>query len=364
MNIGILGSKGFLGSNLALFLKGKHNNFKLFLFSRENNDEDLDHLFKNCEIIFHLIGANRSKDEEEFYISNVLFNTKLKTLIKNSKNLKLLIHASTIHVDRNDIYGKSKSKAESILEEAFKDIPAKLINIRFPGIFGKNSKPFYNSVVATFCYQASRNIDLSISNPEHELELAYIDDVLEYMTSLAFDTSSQLSELQTYKATVGYIADTIISFKNHQIAMPNIGNSFVKKLFSTYLTFQEPSQWSKSLKANEDKRGKFLEIIKSQSGGQVSLVTANPGETRGIHFHHTKFERFIVVSGVAKFTQKSEFNDTYDEQILDSSDFKIIDSIPGYTHSIENIGEEEMIALIWTNEVFDPKKPDTFLINK
>ena len=360
MNVCILGSEGFIGSNLYLSLTDDKRAKEIFKITSSSSIDDLSKAINDSDVIVHLAGVNRSDNESDFFEVNVNFTKIVVEKFCNSKKAKKLIFSSSKHAGRNDAYGKTKIDAEKILEKANKNSDKEISILRLPGIFGKNCKPNYNSVVATFCHRVANDLDLDIHDPDKEIEIAYIDDLIKLINYYIFDGGREKELTPIYSIKLKDLANDITVIANKDNFIPDLNNNFLKKLHATFLYYKKPEDIVTKLKVNEDKRGAFAEIVKTKSGGQFSYVTAHPGETRGIHYHHTKTEKFLVVYGKAKFRQKNMFNGNIIECILDHNDPKTVDSIPGYVHSIENIGDGMLIAVIWCNEIFNKDKPDTF----
>ena len=360
MNLTIVGSSGFIGSNLTLDLTDDKRLNALFKITSESSRSDLEDAITNSHAVVNLAGINRSQEDQDFFNVNVEFAKVVAQLVKDSDKCETLIYLSSIHAGRSDVYGQSKEQGEQEIKRILDQSSKNLFIERFPGIFGKNAKPNYNSVISTFCHNLANGLEIKINDPEHKIKIAYIDDVIEHLKNLIFKEKYSKPLSPIYEATVGEIAQHLSDISNDDNFIPNVGNELVKKLHSTYLFYLKPERFVKNLKVHEDKRGAFAEIVKTSNGGQFSYVIANPGETRGMHYHHTKTEKFLVLYGKALFKQKNMFTGEIHEFILEENKPKTIDSIPGYTHSIENIGQGKMIAVIWCNEIFDESRPDTF----
>ena len=273
-----------------------------------------------------------------------------------------LIFTSSIHAVSDTEYGKSKLGAEKIIKSYSSD--KFLTNIfRLPGIFGKWSKPNYNSVVATYCHNIARNLTISIDSPKHIIKLIYIDDLLKALVlSLSMDDNQIYKTVEPeYSISVEELASKINSFKalRTNLNIETIGSGFLKLLYSTYLSYLPSDQFSYQLRENSDVRGKFVEVFKGQNMGQISYLTINANQERGGHYHHTKTEKFLVVQGKGLFRFRDLLTDKFIEISVSSKDTKIVDTIPGWAHDIVNIGSEELVIIVWANEIYDPKNPDT-----
>lgn len=361
----VTGANGFVGKNLCLRLEtlGYKN---LYKYDRSCSTEYLDKCLSECDYIFHLAGVNRPSEPEEFYTGNSnLTQTICEKLIKNN-NYPVIVLSSSAHAAENSDYGKSKKISEdSVL--LYSQVSGSSVYIfRFPGIFGKWCMPNYNSVVATFCHNISREIPISIDDDQKIIELVYIDDVcktftniLEHNVPIVKDGICRVSP--TTKIAVGELAMAIKEFHSSRKNnfLPDIECEFNKNLYSTYLSYLPMADLSISPIVHSDSRGIFSEIFKTHNMGQISFSTTKPGITRGHHWHSTKTEKFVVLSGTGVIRMRNIYNTKTYEYELTASHPQIVDIPPGFTHSITNIGTETMITLIWTNELFDEVSPDT-----
>ncbi|QFR48899.1 SDR family oxidoreductase [Sulfurimonas lithotrophica] len=365
MKILITGSNGFIAKNLITHLE-RDESHKLYLFSKEDSESILEAYIKEVDFIFHLAGVNRPKNIEEFYTGNSsLTKSIIDTLKKENKNTPILITSSTQALLDND-YGKSKLEAENILKEYSQNTGANIFIYRLPNVFGKWSKPNYNSVVSTWCYNISNNLDIQINDSSTELDLVYVDDVVSaFIGNLTNKSKEQYFSVDTvYKKSLGEIKDLLYSFKSNRenLLIPNVGSEFERALYATYLSYLSTDDFSYELKGYEDERGTFYEILKTLDSGQFSLSTTAPGVTRGNHYHHTKNEKFLVVKGEAVLEYKHIVSGEKISYKVSDKKMEVIEMIPGYTHNITNSGKEEMILLLWANEVFDRDNPDTYFL--
>jgi len=302
MKILVTGAKGFVGKNLVAELnnKGYH---EILEYTRESDYSLLEKYTKDCDFIFHLAGVNRPKDESEFMVGNFDLTSQLVELLKKHDNQVPVLLTSSIQADKNNPYGRSKRAGEDILLDYSKRSGAQVYVYRLPNLFGKWSKPNYNTVVATYCYNIARDLDIKINNPDAELNLCYIDDVLEEFINALEGYPTKQGDFfvvpTIHHIKLGELADLIKSFKESRenIIIPNMKNSLTKKLYSTYLSFLPEDQFSYDLKMNVDNRGSFTEFIRTPERGQVSVNVSKPGITKGNHWHHTKNEKFLVVNG-------------------------------------------------------------------
>ncbi len=361
MKILVTGSNGFIGKNLVSHLQ--EDNLEIITYDSNDEFSKIENNIDNIDFIFHLAGVNRPQNVEEFYHCNSDLTKKIVDLIKD-KDIPILI-TSSIQAEKDNDYGKSKKIAEDYVIDNLK----KYYVFRLHNVFGKWCRPNYNSVVATFCYNISHNLDITINNPDTELSLIYIDDVIEEFTNIL--NGREPGEKREnycyinprYNVTLGYLSSKLYEFKEsmNSIYVPNTGNDFIKKLYSTYISYVDVNSMAVTATKNVDERGAFIELMRTYECGQFSVSFSKPGIIRGNHYHHTKLERFIVIKGKAKISFSSiiDENDNY-SFIVDDSEIKIITIPVGYTHNIENIGNDEMILAIWCNELFDKEKPDTY----
>lgn len=367
MKILITGAKGFIGKNLIAELKNKGFN-DILEFTRESNPSLLEQYTKECDFVFHLAGVNRPKSEKEFLEGNFNLTARLISLLQKHNNKAPILFTSSIQAEQDNLYGKSKRAAEDLLLEYSADTGADVYIIRLANVFGKWSKPNYNTVVATFCHNISRNIDIQITNPEAELTLCYIDDVIdEFLKILKASTTVQDYYCEvpvTHKVKLGKLAELIKSFKESRInlTIPNMEDAFTKKLYSTYLSFLPEKEFSYHLKMNTDHRGAFTEFLRTPDRGQVSVNISKPGITKGNHWHHTKNEKFLVVSGEGLIRFRKLDSPEIIEYRVSGEKLEVVDIPIGYTHSIVNVGKSDLVTIMWVNECFEPEKPDTYFL--
>jgi len=362
----ITGANGFIGRNLQVNL-GFRSECELLLFDLPQTTDDLQHLVHQADFVFHLAGVNRSSDSTDFQTGNVdLTNTMLCVLEKEQRKIPLVFTSST-QAQLDNTYGRSKRSAEDLVFDYAERNNAPVYVYRLPNVFGKWCKPNYNSVVATFCHNAANGIPLRVDDPEKEITLLYVDDIVaEFAQLIDGNTTLKargiLSILPTHQITLGYLAETITGFADsRRELMQNFDRSdmLLKKLYATFSSYVPSDTLVISPEIKYDERGFFTELIKSPYFGQISMSRTKPGVTRGNHWHNTKVEKFIVVEGKAVIKlRKLESEDTY-EYIVSGDVIRIVDIPPGYTHSIQNIGENDVITLFWTGDMFDPENPDT-----
>lgn len=360
MKILITGANGFIGKNLIAELKNRGFDDLLY-FTRENNIEELFLFLDKADLIFHLAGINRPKSEEEFTIGNIELTKQItEYLISKNKNTPI-IYTSSIQAELDNSYGISKKAAERLLEKYAEKIQAQISIYRLTNVFGKWSKPNYNTVIATFCHNLTRGIEIQIDNPNHILNLVYIDDVVYELISCIEAKKTTYEVQPVYQVKLSRIAELLYSFVETRktLNLPNLSDSFEKKLYSTYLSYLPEDEFSYELKMNVDHRGSFTEFIRTADRGQVSINISKPGITKGNHWHHTKNEKFLVVSGEGIIRFRKIGEDKVIEYRVSGEKLTVVDIPVGYTHSIVNVGDTDLVTVMWVNELFDPKSPDT-----
>lgn len=395
MNILVTGAKGFVGRNLVENLKnirdGKdrtHPSLQIeaiYEFDMDNTEDELDSYCASCDFVFNLAGVNRPKDTSEFMQGNFGFASVLLDTLKKYKNKCPVMLASSIQATLigrygTSDYGKSKLAGEELFFEYGKETGASVFVYRFPNLFGKWCRPNYNSAVATFCNNIANNLPITVSDRNVELELLYIDDLVNEMLA-ALEGREHHCEFTgvdtvlsangrycavpvSYHETLGHIVDILTSFKNQPISlmMPSIPDgSFEKKLYSTYLSYLPKEKIAIPLKMNIDDRGSFTELMKTSDHGQFSVNISRPGITKGQHWHNSKWEFFIVVSGHGLIQERKIDTDEIIEFEVSGAHIQAIHMLPGYTHNIINLSQtENLVTVMWANETFDSQKPDTF----
>ncbi|MEZ3424972.1 MAG: NAD-dependent epimerase/dehydratase family protein [Lachnospiraceae bacterium] len=385
MNILVTGASGFIGSNLSATLHnikdGKDKSFgisrdiNIFEYDIGKNIDTLEKYCKEASFVFHFAGVNRPQNTEEYMQGNYGFTELLLNILKKYKNKCPIMFASSIQARLNNEYGISKKAAEDLIADYNRQNGVTTYIYRFPNIFGKWCRPGYNSVIATFCYNISRNLPIHINNKETVLELVYIDDVVNEMVNALkgipnINRNGYGFVPELYKNSLGEIAELLYSFKNGRITkeIPDTTKGgFIKKLYSTYLTYIPETSLSYPLEMKTDERGSFTEIIRTPDRGQFSVNIIKPGVTKGEHWHNTKNEKFVVVSGIGLIQLRRTGNDTGNtypvlDYHVDGSKIEVIDIPPGYTHNITNEGESDLVVFIWSNEYFEQDKPDTYFL--
>ena len=368
LHILITGANGFLGKNLCAYLSTV-SSIRTSVFLRGDSDDMLEKKLQSVDAIIHLAGSNRPLDQEEFHVDNFLFTKFITSKLIQHRRCIPIIFSSSIQVEKGGNYGDSKKLAESALKEYFEKTRGSVYIFRLPNIFGKWAKPNYNSVVATFCHNIIHDTQIHISDPDSNIRLAHVDDVCRtFLEVLSFNEGSVFSYENIkpeFNITVGDLASLINQFKIERESgvVDSLSSTFNKLLYSTYVSYLPKENFSFNLKANTDPRGDFVEILKSKSFGQVSFLTAKPGATRGGHYHNHKVERFLIIKGRGLFRfENVQSGDTFELEAVEN-DFKIIETIPGWAHDITNTGEDDLLCVVWANEVFDKVFPDTFSFN-
>lgn len=395
MNILITGSSGFVGKNLAEALKniqdGKDKTHpelqidRLFLYDRTSTKENLTNWCAKADFVFNLVGVNRPQNTDEFMQGNYGFASILIDTLKKQGNTCPVMLASSIQASlagryAESGYGRSKQAGEELFFEYARETGAKVLVYRFPNIFGKWCRPNYNSVVATFCHNLAHDLPITVNNRDAELEMLYIDDLVEEMlaASAGQEHHCEFDGVQaaacsggrycfvpvTHKVSLGEIVDLLESFRKQPstLIMPEIpAGSFAKKLYSTYLSYLPKEKTIFPLKINEDERGSFTELLKTINCGQISVNISKPGITKGQHWHQSKWEFFIVVSGHGLIQERRIGSDEILEFEVSGKKIEAVHMLPGYTHSLSNLSDtEDLITVMWANEFFDPDHPDTF----
>ena len=393
MNILVTGAKGFVGKNLCAALKNIRDNKdrtrnikieEIFEYDIDTEGNLLDGFCERADFVFNLAGVNRPKDNAEFMEGNFGFASDLLNILKKHNNkcpvmLSSSVQATLIGRYDND-YGRSKKAGEDLFFKYSEETGAKVLVYRFPNLFGKWCRPNYNSAVATFCNNTANDLPITVNDRNTELELLYIDDLVAEMLD-ALENNEHHCEFDeintvitengkycavptTHKVTLGEIADLLEQFKNQPktLLMPEIpNNSFAKKLYSTYLSYLPKEKISFPLKMNIDERGSFTELLKTAGCGQFSVNISKPGITKGQHWHNSKWEFFIVVSGHGLIEERKIGSDEVLRFEVTGEKIEAIHMLPGYTHNIINLSNtEDLVTLMWANEQFDPSRPDTY----
>ena len=364
----ITGAGGFIGKNLVATLKTAGYT-DLMLFERDDTPETLADYAARAGFVFHLAGINRPKNPSEFYAGNAgLTETLLALLDKAGNKAPVLVTSSTQAALDND-YGKSKAQAEQAIFAHGQTTGAPVYVFRLPGVFGKWCRPNYNSVVATFCHNSANELPLSVRDPEYQLPLVYIDDVVASFVAALDGNCTREGDYcvvpVVHETTLGHLAETIEGFARNRetLDVPDqTPGSLEQKLYSTWLSYLPADRFSYPLNMHCDNRGSFTEFLHTPAHGQVSINISRPGIVKGNHWHHSKNEKFLVVKGTGVIRFRALDSTEVIEYHVSGDKLEVVDIPTGYTHNIENVGEDDMVTVMWANEVFDPDHPDTFFL--
>lgn len=367
----ITGVDGFIGRNLQLCL-AERKDLVVRSFTRANAIADLPALLDGADFVFHLAGVNRPQDPKEFASGNAGLTEALCAAAEHRVQMGCpavpIIYTSSTQAALDNLYGASKRVAEIALRDYASRTGAVVHLFRLPNVFGKWCRPNYNSAVATFCHNTTRGLPIQINDPAAALTLVYVDDVVGRFVELlddadaAPDVEGFATVTPQYTTTVGEVAGLIRSFRESRQSLmtERVGCGLVRALYATYVSYLPPESFAYPVPQYGDVRGVFVEMLKTPDSGQFSYFTAHPGVTRGGHYHHTKTEKFLVIKGEARFKfRHMQTGETY-ELITSGSNAEIVETVPGWTHDITNVGTEEMVVMLWANEVFDRARPDTF----
>lgn len=384
MNILITGAKGFIGRNLVAELnnikEGKAKGYglspelKVFEYDMDTDPSLLDGFCRDADFVFHLAGVNRPKEQGEFMEGNFGFTSTLLDALKRHGNNCPVMLASSIQAELDNPYGVSKKAGEDLLFSYGREVGAEVLIYRFPNVFGKWCRPNYNSAVATFCNNVANDLPIQVNDRSVNMTLVYIDDVVRELIAALEGNANRVVGLSLerqyckvaveHSITLGEIVDLIYSFKESRgnLHVADLSDEFTKKLYSTYLSYLPVDGFSYPLRMNVDERGSFTEFLKSPDRGQVSINISKPGITKGEHWHHTKNEKFLVVSGKGVIRFRKIDEEKVYEYFVSGDKLEVVDIPVGYTHNIENLGNTDMVTVMWVNEVFDPERPDTFFL--
>ncbi len=363
MRVLVTGANGFIGKNLVTHLNELKDIDVIRLF-RENSMSQLSSMCSEVDFVIHLAGVNRPENDNEFTSGNeTLTNILCDALSMTGRKIPIIL-SSSIQVAQTNLYGKSKLASEEAVKAYSKLTGSEVYIYRLPNVFGKWCKPDYNSVVATFCYNIVNDLKINISDPDVDLNLVYIDDVVkEFISRLLSEKIPNVAEVNpVYKVKLSELAEIIQTFRDEGevLKIGDVGQGLTRCLYSTYLSYKKPGMFSYELVSHKDNRGTFVEILKTKNSGQFSFFTAHPGVTRGGHYHHSKNEKFLVVNGNAKFRFRNIVTNELYEINTTGENPEIVETIPGWVHDITNVGDAEMIVMLWANEIFDENHPDTY----
>ncbi len=376
MNVLVTGSKGFVGSNLVVWLNHLPDT-RVFEFDQENTQEELAQALTEADYIVHLAGVNRPQSVDEFKAGNVDLTADIcQQLLALGRSTPILL-SSSIQAELDNPYGVSKRQAEAVLADYAQGSGARVVIFRLTNVYGKWSRPNYNSVVSTFCYNIANDLPISISDPSREIDFIHVDDVIRCFIEEVQGLESQVQGLESevrglgdvvylearpsYTVSLGRLAELLHSFRRSRqsLLVPDFSDPFTHKLYGTFLSYLAPDDFAYNLTKRTDPRGSLAEFVKSPPFGQIFVSRTKPGITRGNHYHHAKTEKFLVLEGEAIVRFRHIQSGEVIEVPVDGDAYRVVDIPPGYTHSIENVGTGTLITLFWASEIFDPANPDT-----
>ena len=364
MRVLVTGANGFIGKNLLLHLRERAD-VEVVAFTRGHDVSDLPQMLSDVDWVFHLAGINRPEDPAEFVSGNIDLTKALCEAIRSTGRNIPVVYTSSIQAQGSSDYGASKRGAEGALLTHQESTGCDVYIYRLPNVFGKWARPNYNSVVATFCHNIARDLPIQINDPAALLKLVYIDDVVDDFISLMdgrAESGPFVDVEPVYQITLGDLAEQLTRFKatRDNLVTEPVGTGLTRALHSTYLSYLPPDDFSYAVPQHGDERGVFVEMLKTRDSGQFSFFTAKPGVTRGGHYHHSKTEKFLVIKGNACFRFRHMHNGEFYELRTSGDSPEIVETVPGWTHDITNEGDEELVCMLWANEIFDPQDPDTF----
>jgi UDP-2-acetamido-2,6-beta-L-arabino-hexul-4-ose reductase len=364
MKVLVTGSTGFIGKNLATQLTVR-GDFDILSYNRESTLEDLRLAVEEADFICHMAGVNRPDDVAEFARINIGLTETLCQIVQESGRHMPIIFASSDHVERNNLYGTSKLEAEQVLLKYSEKTGVPVYIFRLPRVFGKWCKPDYNSVVATFCYNIANDLPIQVDDAPYPLSLVYIDDLVTAFAQIMVgkEVCKTYCEVQpSYTISLGELAGQVRAFRASRdtLVSERVGDGLTRALYATYISYLSPKDFAYEVPKYVDPRGVFAEMLKTRDSGQFSFFTAHPGVTRGGHYHHSKTEKFLVVKGSARFRFRHTVTQELHEVLTSDDKLEIVETIPGWSHDISNVGDDEMIVMLWANEIFNRDHPDTY----
>ena len=364
MRIIITGTDGFIGKNLRVRLRELGHSDIVAVTRTSHSEKQLNETLATADFVFHLAGVNRPQDPEEFFTGNVQSTEHLCHALKAAARPIPVVYTSSTQSSLDNAYGRSKRRAEEALLEHGRQTGSPIHIFRLTNVFGKWARPNYNSAVATFCHNLTRGLPITINNAASPLQLVYVDDVVTSFIKLLDGRrpETEFAEVSpVYDTTVGFVAQTLQDFADSRTSLmsPRVGTGLIRALYSTYVSHLPTASFAYDLPRHADPRGVFVEMLKTPDAGQFSYFTAFPGVTRGEHYHHSKTEKFLVIRGTAHFGFRHIDTGETHEIITRGPDARVVETVPGWTHNITNIGDDELIVMLWANEVFDRNHPDT-----
>ncbi|MBE7056216.1 MAG: capsular polysaccharide biosynthesis protein CapF [Ruminococcaceae bacterium] len=368
MKVLVTGAKGFVGKNLITTIETT-TDFEVFKYDIDTDPTLLKSYTEECDFVFHLAGVNRPENQEDFMKGNFGFTSLLLDSLKAAGNKAPILITSSIQAVLDNPYGKSKKAGEDLIFSYGKENGIDVFVYRMPNVFGKWCRPNYNSAVATFCHNIARDLPITVNDSSHMMNLVYIDDVVAEMIKACSGKANKNEDGFCYiepvhKVTLGRIVELLESFKKSRqdLSVPDVSDAFVNALYATYLSYLPENEFSYELKMNKDDRGSFTEILRTATHGQFSVNVAKPGITKGNHWHHTKNEKFLVVSGTGVIRFRKPDSENIIEYFVSGDKMEVVDIPTGYTHNIENTGDTDLVTFMWCNECFNPDKPDTYFL--
>ncbi|MBC2741997.1 MAG: SDR family oxidoreductase [Desulfosarcina sp.] len=363
MKVLVTGAKGFIGKNTVAVLRHRED-VELYEYDLDKKQVELDVALQQVDFVIHLAGVNRPEDPKEFETGNAGTIKEICFKLQEFDRAPKIVLSSSIQAEMNNPYGKSKRNAEEALQRFAENTGAECVVYRFKNLFGKWCRPNYNSVTATFCHNIANNLPIEISDPAYIVDLTFIDDVMEALEAELNTRSTGFrfaKSLPSTKITLDELSKKIRSYREMRtnLRLPDFHNGFDRALYGTYLSYLNNHDFEYGLDMRSDQRGSLAEFLKSPSMGQIFVSRTNPGVTRGDHYHHTKTEKFLVLQGTAIIRFRHIESDQVLEYRVQGEDYRVLDIPPGYTHSIENVGVDELVTLFWSSEMFDPSRPDT-----
>lgn len=360
----ITGADGFIGKNLQSHL-AERKDLRVLCFGRNQSVTALPALLQEVDFVFHLAGINRPQDPREFAIGNVGLTQMLCQALAEERRQIPVVFTSSTQAALDNVYGQSKRAAEETLLDLQRQHGVPVHVFRLPNVFGKWARPNYNSVVATFCYNIGRDLPIQINDPRASINLVYIDDVIGHFMAVMDGEQTGVPFVSVepqYSITVGKLAARLQAFRDSRKSLVTepVGCGLTRALYATYVSYLPPERFTYEVPKYGDERGVFVEMLKTHDSGQFSFFTAHPGITRGGHYHHSKTEKFLVIKGQACFRFRHIVSGEFHELFTNGEKPKIVETVPGWTHDIINVGEEEMVVMLWANEVFDREHPDTY----
>ncbi len=358
----VTGANGFIGRNLCVRL-AERDDVDVLRITRDSPEDSLAKGLMRADIVFHLAGVNRPKDEADFARENVGFTARLCDLAAKAACPPRIAFTSSIQTVLDNGYGRSKREAEALVAAYGKTAGVAVDILRLPNVFGKWARPNYNSVVATICHNAALGLPAPTGDLSTPLKLVYIDDVTCVLSDLvgSESASGRIDVGPVHNTTLGQVIDIVRDFaeSRHRLAAPRAGSGLTRALYATYLSYLVPKNFGYDIPVHRDARGEFVEMLKTEESGQISYFTAWPGVTRGEHYHHSKTEKFLVIRGTARFGFRNIDTGEIFETVSRGGDAHVVESVPGWAHEVTNVGHDELICMLWSSEIFDPSRPDT-----